>query len=130
LICAAMAKGKSILSGVLDSEDTCVMVDASRVLGLELDWNKDSKTLAITGCDGRPPRPSGALHIANSGTTIRFLTAALAATRAATRSTRAYAGPARCSRSRGRPTNWVGRQRARPRPGRHSTVDQSMQQAG
>jgi len=80
LICAAMAKGKSTLSGVLDSEDTRVMVDAWRVLGLELDWNKDSKTLAITGCGGQPPRPSGALHIANSGTTIRFLTAALAAT--------------------------------------------------
>ena len=81
LICAAMAKGTSRLSGVLDSEDTRVMVDAWIALGLDVQWDKDAKTIVIRGCDGQPPKPIGNLHIANSGTTIRFLTAALAATR-------------------------------------------------
>jgi 3-phosphoshikimate 1-carboxyvinyltransferase len=80
VICAAMAKGKSTLTGVLDSEDTQVMVDAWKKLGLEIDWNKENATLAISGCNGNPPQPTGELQIANSGTTIRFLTAALAAT--------------------------------------------------
>ncbi|MEQ1829448.1 MAG: 3-phosphoshikimate 1-carboxyvinyltransferase [Pirellula sp.] len=80
LICAAMASGESLLTGVLDSEDTRVMVDAWQLLGLDLTWNKEAKSLRIVGCAGQPPRPSATLYIANSGTTIRFLTAALAAT--------------------------------------------------
>jgi len=80
LICAAMARGSSYLTGVLDSEDTCVMVDAWKALGLDVEWDKPSKSIQISGCNGQPPIPSGELHIANSGTTIRFLTAALATT--------------------------------------------------
>lgn len=81
LICAAMARGESVLSGVLDSEDTRVMVDAWKTLGLEIEWNLSHETLRIVGCAGQPPQPNGELHIANSGTSIRFLTAALSATR-------------------------------------------------
>ncbi|MCE3014937.1 MAG: 3-phosphoshikimate 1-carboxyvinyltransferase [Pirellula sp.] len=81
IICAAMARGESVLSGVLDSEDTRVMVDAWRTLGLEIEWDLSFETLRIVGCAGHPPQPNGALHIANSGTSIRFLTAALSATR-------------------------------------------------
>ncbi len=81
LICAAMARGISNLTGVLDSEDTRVMVDAWLELGLSIHWDKAAKTISIVGCNGQPPRPHGNLHIANSGTSIRFLTAALAATR-------------------------------------------------
>ena len=82
LICAAMAGGTSHLTGVLDSEDTRVMVAAWIALGLAVDWAKTAKSINITGCNGQP-RPFGEvhkLHIANSGTSIRFLTAALAAT--------------------------------------------------
>lgn len=80
LVCAAMAKGKSTLHGVLESEDTTVMVDAWRQLGLRVDWDRSTCTLTIDGCAGQPPQPEGTLFIANSGTSIRFLTAALAAT--------------------------------------------------
>lgn len=76
-----MARGESVLSGVLDSEDTRVMVEAWRTLGLEIDWDLDRETLRIVGCAGQPANPKGVLHIANSGTSIRFLTAALSATR-------------------------------------------------
>lgn len=75
-----MAKGESLLTGVLESEDTTVMVEAWQKLGLDLKWDKSQKTIAIVGCQGQPPKPTGELQIANSGTTIRFLTAALAAT--------------------------------------------------
>lgn len=81
LICAAMARGTSYLTGVLDSEDTRVMVEAWVALGLSVAWDKTAKTINIAGCNGQPPHPRGDLHIANSGTSIRFLTAALAATR-------------------------------------------------
>jgi 3-phosphoshikimate 1-carboxyvinyltransferase len=80
LICAAMAKGKSLLTGVLDSEDTRVMVEAWQKMGLVLHWDKQDHCISITGCEGQPPIASAELQIANSGTTIRFLTAALAAT--------------------------------------------------
>ena len=80
LICAAMAKGTSNLAGVLDSEDSRVMIDAWTALGLSILWDRTARTIQITGCEGQPPHPHGALHIANSGTSIRFLTAALAAT--------------------------------------------------
>jgi 3-phosphoshikimate 1-carboxyvinyltransferase len=75
-----MARGESQLSGVLESEDTTVMVEAWKQLGLSLDWNRQEATLRIEGCAGQPPSPHGKLFIANSGTSIRFLTAALAAT--------------------------------------------------
>ncbi len=80
LICAAMARGPSNLVGVLDSEDTRVMIDAWIALGLSVEWDKSAKTISLVGCNGQPPHPMGDLHIANSGTSIRFLTAALAAT--------------------------------------------------
>jgi 3-phosphoshikimate 1-carboxyvinyltransferase len=80
LICAAMANGSSTLTGVLDSEDTRVMVDAWQKLGLDIQWNREACVLKIEGCRGQPPISHGDLQIANSGTTIRFLTAALAST--------------------------------------------------
>lgn len=81
ILCAAMACGQSILTGVLESEDTIVMVDAWRQLGLRIDWDRERCELVIEGCGGQPPIDQGNLFVANSGTSIRFLTAALATTR-------------------------------------------------
>lgn len=80
LICAAMAEGPSVLHGALESEDTIVMVDAWRQLGVSIDWDRDAAVISVRGCGGQPSSPHGKLFIANSGTSIRFLTAALAAT--------------------------------------------------
>lgn len=80
LICAALADGESILTGALDSEDTRVMVDALHQLGLRIEVDLEHATLIVQGCQGQPPNASGELYVANSGTTIRFLTAMLAAT--------------------------------------------------
>ncbi len=85
LICAAMARGASRLHGVLDSEDTEVMVAALRSIGVKIERQESGQTLLI-----EPPteakqagsdRGAGEaeLFIANSGTSIRFLAAALSA---------------------------------------------------
>jgi len=79
LICAALAQGQSTLHGVLDSEDTRVMIDALRAIGISIGGDVESGTLTIAGCDGRPPVDQASLFVANSGTTVRFLTAMLAA---------------------------------------------------
>ncbi len=80
VVCAALAQGRSELTGVLESEDTEVMVAAWQQLGVAMQWDKVACSLVIEGCAGQPPQPRGELFIANSGTSIRFLTAALAAT--------------------------------------------------
>jgi 3-phosphoshikimate 1-carboxyvinyltransferase len=79
IICAALAEGTSRLSGVLESEDTEVMIAAWRQLGLAISVDHASAELTIEGCGGRLPIHKGELFIGNSGTSIRFLTAALAA---------------------------------------------------
>ena len=78
LVCAALAKGTSSLSGVLDSEDTQVMVAALEKLGLDIsaDWN--NHTIRIVGCNGQPTVTEADLYVANSGTTVRFLSAMVA----------------------------------------------------
>jgi 3-phosphoshikimate 1-carboxyvinyltransferase len=75
LVCAALARGKSVLSGALDSEDTRVMIEALRRLGIAMEHDVKTKTMRISGCNGLPPATEANLFAANSGTTIRFLTA-------------------------------------------------------
>ena len=79
IVCAALAAGRSELTGVLDSEDTSVMIAAWQQLGLHLVHDKADQKLIIEGGGGRTPVHEANLFVANSGTTIRFLTAALAA---------------------------------------------------
>jgi 3-phosphoshikimate 1-carboxyvinyltransferase len=79
IICAALAAGNSYLTGVLDSEDTSVMIEAWQQLGLSLEHDRTQHTLAVVGGSGRTPVEKKDLFVANSGTTIRFLTASLCA---------------------------------------------------
>jgi 3-phosphoshikimate 1-carboxyvinyltransferase len=76
LIVAALADGLSRLTGALDSDDTRVMIESLRRLGLRLVHNPASQTIEIDGCAGLPPADSAELWLENSGTSIRFLTAA------------------------------------------------------
>jgi 3-phosphoshikimate 1-carboxyvinyltransferase len=76
LIVAALAGGSSRLTGALDSDDTRVMTESLRRLGLRLTHDKATHTIEIAGCAGRPPADSAELWLENSGTSIRFLTAA------------------------------------------------------
>ena len=82
LVCAALAHGQSTLSGVLESEDTQIMIAAWRALGLEIQESEDRTRCWVSGCGGQLPADASVCHslfMGNSGTSIRFLTAALAA---------------------------------------------------
>ncbi|MDA1017144.1 MAG: 3-phosphoshikimate 1-carboxyvinyltransferase [Planctomycetota bacterium] len=87
LITAALAKGTSTLTGVLESEDTRVMSESLRRLGLTVTHDTAECRLTITGGLGAGPAstPIGdsskptELWLENSGTSIRFLTAACSA---------------------------------------------------
>ncbi|MCY2993956.1 MAG: 3-phosphoshikimate 1-carboxyvinyltransferase [Planctomycetota bacterium] len=75
LVCAALADGRSVLSGALDSEDTRVMAAALQQLGLPVDVDPDRCQVTVGGCGGQLPAAAAELFLANSGTSIRFLTA-------------------------------------------------------
>ncbi len=74
LVCAALAKGTSTLRGALQSEDTQVMIEGLRQLGISIDVPSDGETLVVEGCQGIPPAQQANVFVGNSGTTIRFLT--------------------------------------------------------
>ena len=75
LVLAALARGTSNLSGVLDSVDTRVMIESLQRLGLSVDQDLAARTIRITGCGGRLTAERAELNLENSGTSIRFLTA-------------------------------------------------------
>jgi 3-phosphoshikimate 1-carboxyvinyltransferase len=77
LVCAALADGQSLLIGALDSEDTRVMIEALRQLGIAVERDPAAAAIRIAGCGGRVPARSAELYVANSGTTVRFLAAML-----------------------------------------------------
>ncbi len=83
ILCAAFANGRSTLTGVLDSEDTQVMIASLRQLGIEIEPLADQQAAcSIVGKSERvgfADSNAAELYIANSGTTIRFLVAALSA---------------------------------------------------
>jgi 3-phosphoshikimate 1-carboxyvinyltransferase len=80
LLLAALAEGESRLLGGLESDDTVVMRAALSAMGvgLEIDAGPDNDPVwRIEGRGGRFEVPDGPLDCVNSGTTVRFLTAAL-----------------------------------------------------
>ena len=79
LIVAALAEGESVLTGALDSDDTRVMVDALQKLGIAVAHDVAGATIRVPGCGGRVPATEAELYVANSGTSLRFLTALVCA---------------------------------------------------
>jgi len=78
LVCAALADGQSTLAGALDSDDTRVMIEALGRLGLSVEHDREARTVRVAGCGGAIPAAEADLYVANSGTTVRFLTAMVA----------------------------------------------------
>lgn len=77
LLCAALAQGPSVLRGLLNSDDTRLMIDALRQLGVVIEVDEKIATAHVHGCGGEFPVKSADLFVGNSGTTIRFLAAAV-----------------------------------------------------
>lgn len=77
LLIAALAKGRSMLTGVLKSDDSYWLIDALKRLGVSVEM--DGETVIIDGCGGVWPKTSGELFLGSAGTSARFLPGALAA---------------------------------------------------
>jgi 3-phosphoshikimate 1-carboxyvinyltransferase len=75
VICAALARGTSRLSGVLDSQDTRVMAAGLAALGIPIESDWQAGTMRVAGCGGHVPAAEATIDCAASGTTIRFLSA-------------------------------------------------------
>jgi 3-phosphoshikimate 1-carboxyvinyltransferase len=77
LLLAALAQGETDIRDLLDSDDTRVMLEALRKVGVGV-TPVGVNAYRITGCGGPFPGKSGDLFMGNAGTAIRPLTAALA----------------------------------------------------
>jgi 3-phosphoshikimate 1-carboxyvinyltransferase len=76
LLLAALAKGKTQVYGLLDADDTRVMLDALQKLDIPID-TRDFARLVVAGA-GAIPKKKMDLFLGNAGTAMRPLTAALA----------------------------------------------------
>jgi 3-phosphoshikimate 1-carboxyvinyltransferase len=87
LILAGLSRGKTVLEGALWSEDTQVMVDCLKTLGISIEVAEDpeescNRTITVHGnggilrAGGSPEQPLE-LFVGNAGTAARFLTALL-----------------------------------------------------
>ncbi len=72
-VLAALADGPVTLTGVLDSQDTQVMVESLRRLGFDVQQDLEACTCLVQGLGGKIPASSADLWLENSGTSIRFL---------------------------------------------------------
>ena len=77
LLLAALSQGSTTIVDLLASDDTLVMLEALRSLGVK--WEEvDARTHIVHGCGGVLPNHAADLFMGNAGTAIRPLTAALA----------------------------------------------------
>ncbi len=76
LLLAALAKGQSLLTGTLRSDDTARMAEALAAMGVAI-ATPDETSFRVTGT-GHLKAPAAPLFLGNAGTATRFLTAAAA----------------------------------------------------
>ena len=77
LLVAALADGESELLDALHSDDTRFMAAALTELGVAVDTDEAGDRFTVRGGGGTFPAERADLFVGNSGTTMRFLTAAL-----------------------------------------------------
>jgi 3-phosphoshikimate 1-carboxyvinyltransferase len=78
LLLAALAEGTTQVRGLLDSDDTRVMLEALRRLGVTLAPGAREGDWTVTGVPDGFPVKEASLFLGNAGTAFRSLTAALA----------------------------------------------------
>ena len=78
LLLAALAEGTTQVRGLLDSDDTRVMLDALRELGVALAAGAGEGDWSVTGAPAGFPVKEASLFLGNAGTAFRSLTAVLA----------------------------------------------------
>jgi len=75
---AALARGRSVISGALFSDDTRYMARALRELGVAVHEDATGERFIVDGADGRIPAIQADLNLGLSGTAMRFLCAIVA----------------------------------------------------
>ncbi|MEI6322948.1 MAG: 3-phosphoshikimate 1-carboxyvinyltransferase [bacterium] len=75
---ASLAKGRSIITGFLESEDCLSTINAMRELGARIEQTGPG-TFVIEGCGGKFTAPNQNVDCGNSGTTMRLISGILAA---------------------------------------------------
>ncbi|UHS60474.1 3-phosphoshikimate 1-carboxyvinyltransferase [Agrobacterium vaccinii] len=76
LLLAGLAKGRSVLTGALKSDDTLYMAEALRAMGVDV--TEPDATSFVVESSGVLTAPTKPLFLGNAGTATRFLTAAVA----------------------------------------------------
>lgn len=77
LLLATMAEGKSVLSGVLFSDDSRHFLKCVQELGFETRVNEEEKRIEVTGLGGVVPKKEASIYVGSAGTAARFLSAYL-----------------------------------------------------
>lgn len=77
LLIAMLAKGTTVLNGVLFSDDTESFLSCMDSLGIETAVDRKNCTVTVTGCGGDIPAKEASLNVGSAGTAARFLTAVL-----------------------------------------------------
>jgi 3-phosphoshikimate 1-carboxyvinyltransferase len=80
LLLAALARGRSKLSGMLFSDDTLTFIKALKALGVTLLTDTDQHTCIVEGVNGRFLNNNADIWCQDAGTAIRFLLSACAST--------------------------------------------------
>ncbi len=73
LVCAALAKGKSVLHGASVCDDSSTIISCLKALGIGI--SVSGANIFVEGCGGKIPEKKASFNVGNSGTAARFLTA-------------------------------------------------------
>ncbi len=77
LLIAMLAKGTTVLNGVLFSDDTESFLLCMDNLGIKTEVDRNNCIVTVTGCGGDIPEKEASLNVGSAGTAARFLTAVL-----------------------------------------------------
>lgn len=77
LLLATLARGNSILRGVLFSDDSRHFLQCIQDLGFETAVNEEKQEVQVTGLGGAVPKKEADQYVGSAGTAARFLTAYL-----------------------------------------------------
>lgn len=75
LILGALHSGTAYLQGALFSQDTSLMIEALRALGITINADEKYKLITIQGKSGNIPNAFASIQVGNAGTVARFLCA-------------------------------------------------------
>ena len=78
LLLAALSEGKSVLKGVLFSDDSRVFMKALQILGYDVGIDEEKAEVTMMGNGIHIPKKEAEIYVGSAGTAARFLTAMLA----------------------------------------------------